>query len=60
MKIFTWIILVIFSSITSAHEVKFLSNNAHTIYHLMFWSLALIITIKGLSFLWRWFVINKC
>lgn len=59
MKIFTWIILVVFTSMASAHEVKFVSDNAHTVYHLMFWFLALMIVIKGLSFLCRRFVISK-
>jgi hypothetical protein len=53
MKFCIWLMLLVFTAITSAHENAFLSDSAHTIYHLMFWFLVLMIAVKGLSFLWK-------
>jgi hypothetical protein len=39
-----------FSSLSVAHEDGFLSSNAHAIYHLLMWGLALSIAIAGVLY----------
>jgi hypothetical protein len=51
MKLFTWFLLMAFSSLSVAHEDGFLSSNAHAIYHLLMWGLALSIAIAGVLYL---------
>ena len=47
MKLFTWFLLSTFSTISFAHEDGFLSSNAHTIYHALFWILVVSIAVRA-------------